>query len=208
MDHMNVAAWRPALAGRRTSTRLRWVGLVALVLVLVAVPPASASEEGESEFALDLVQQAIAFIANDGGADRALEKMEDALGAPDPSGVDLALVEAAAALVEDAAPGPAQDVALTEARALLLQAAPALSEPPTVEMARGLATGTTVVLNPFEPARGISDGGDAALLAMGFVSILVGLWLSRRTRPHHSIRQLRHMDVPGPRAAPTQEAKP
>lgn len=190
---------------RPVAARSRWhrsvVGIVAgLLMPFLMAMPASASEEEESDLSIDLVQQAISLIANDGEADRALEKMEDALMAPDPSGVDLALVEAAATLVEEAAPGT-EEAALSEARELLLEAAPALAEAPEIEMARGLETGTTVVLDPFQPARGISDGGDAVLLALAVLAIALGLWLSWRLRPHHTIRQLRRLGLPEPRAA-------
>lgn len=179
------------LPGLRTR-HLGWVAALTALLMLMA-PVASASpDEEESDYAVDLVQQAISFIANDGGADRALEKMEDALAAPDPSGVDLALVEEAATLVEEAAPGT-EEAALSEARELLLEAAPALAEAPEIEMATGLETGTTVVLDPFQPARGISDGGDAALLALAAVAIALGLWTAQRTRPRHSVRELRRL---------------
>ncbi|UER54326.1 hypothetical protein HJG43_06990 [Kineosporiaceae bacterium SCSIO 59966] len=60
-------------------------------------------------------------------------------------------------------------------------------------MATGLETGTTVVLDPFQHARGISDGGDAALLALAAVAIALGLWTAQRTRPRHSVRELRRL---------------
>ncbi|WP_170037031.1 hypothetical protein [Georgenia soli] len=149
------------------------------------------AHEDESEHAIDLVQQAVALIVNDGGADRVLEKLQDALEAPNPSGVDLALVRRAASAVEDARPGAAQAAALDEARGLLLKAAPELAEPPSASMVGGLATGTTVVLDPLEPARAISDGGDAVVLGLAAASIALGVYLSRRWRPRHSVRELR-----------------
>lgn len=47
-----------------------------------------------------------------------------------------------------------------------------------------------MVLDEFRPARGIADSGDAALFALALVAIVVGLWLSVRLRPRHSIREL------------------
>lgn len=186
----------PGAAGKTWGRAV--VGIVAGLLVsLVMAMPASASEEEESDLSIDLVQQAISLIANDGGADRVLEKMEDALAAPDPAGVDLALVEQAVTLVEDAGPGASQAEALQAARQLLLEAAPALAEPPPVRMVGGLETGTTVVLDPFQPARGISDGGDAVLASLSALAIALGLWLARRLRPHHTLRQLRHAGEAG-----------
>lgn len=180
--------------------------LAAVVLGVVALafmtPAAFAQphEEEESEFAIDLVQQAISYIANDGSPEQALEKIEDALAAPDPTGVDLALVEQAAALVEDASPAE-EDAALAQAQELLLQAAPALAKDPP-RGATGLDTGTTRVLAPFEPARGIRDGGDWVLLGLSAAAVALGLWLAWRWRPHHSLRELRHLDAQGSRAIP------
>ncbi|WP_341360950.1 hypothetical protein V5H98_07650 [Georgenia sp. M64] len=177
----------------------RPVGRISALLAVAVVfaltlwgPPAWANpDEEESEFAVDLVQQAISLIANRGGADRALEKMEDALEAPDPSGVDLALVQQAATVVEEAAPGAAREESLAQSRQILLQAAPALNEPSPVAMTGGLMTGTTVVLDDLTPARGISDGGDIVLLVLAAASAGLGLYLARLWRPHHSLRQLR-----------------
>lgn len=163
----------------------------AFVLTLWAQPAWANPHGEESEFAVDLVQQALSLIANKGGADRALEKMEDALEAPDPSGVDLALVEEAAALVEEAAPGAEREESLEEARDVLLRAAPALNEPSSVVAVGGVATGTTVVLDDLQPARGISDGGDVVLLVLGAASAALGLYLARLWRPRQSLRQLR-----------------
>lgn len=189
-------------SGRTGHLTWRPTGVAALTLLLALLGPAANAQphEEESEFAVDLVQQAISLIANDGGADRALEKMDDALMAPDASGVDLALVEEAVALLEETGP-ETEAAALSEARDLLLEAAPALAQPPPMEMARGLDTGTTVVLDPFQPPRGVSDGGDATLLALAVLAIVLGLWLSRRVRPHHTIRELRRAGLPEPRSA-------
>lgn len=85
--------------------------------------------EQESDLATDLVQQAIYLIANDGGAERVLGKVEDALKAPDPAGVDLTLVDDAVVLVETEGSGPDEGQVLAEARRLLVEAAPTLSRP-------------------------------------------------------------------------------
>lgn len=212
------AAWRSgtlelglvsAPAARRAPTvrlgrRRRAAGAVVALWFLLLPGAASANPgEQESRYSVDLVQQAISLIANQGGSERALEKMEDALAAPDPAGVDLALVQEAAATLEEAGSGAGQEQALTEARRLLVQAAPALSEPPPAQRATGVQTGTTLVLDDFQPARGISDGGDAVLLAVAAVAIALGLWLARRLRPHHRISELRHMTGPAGEPAAT-----
>ena len=56
----------------------------------------------------------------------------------------------------------------------------------------GDQTGTKVILGPFEHQHGVSDGGDAALLGLALAAIAAGLFLARRLRPPHTLRQLTH----------------
>ncbi len=184
-----------------------FAAIAALAFVLSAAPANADPNAEESDFSVDLVQQAISLIANDGGAERALEKMQDALEAPDPSGVDLALVEQAVTVVEDAGGASAGQEALSEARALLLQAAPALAKPPQGPMATGEDPATTLVLDPFEPERGISDGGDVVLLILALGAIALGLFLARLWRPRHTLAQLRRMQGTGTDTTTRQEAR-
>ncbi len=101
-----------------------------------------------------LVEQAIALIVNQAGGERVTERLEDALKPPDQEGTDLAKVR------------PARIGELSEAR-----------------LATGGETGTSGILDEFKPARGISDGGDTALIAFGAVLVVLGLYLSRMNTP-------------------------
>lgn len=174
--------------------------LVLLLLVAQALP-STANEEETDEGRL-LVVQAVSLIANRATAESIMERIEDALEAPDPTGVDLDRVEEALALVQGA-PDDAQ--ALKEARDLLetsagIRAASgygSIPEPGEVgtdppPYAAGAASGTTVVLDSLDPARGIGDTGDAVLLVLAAFSIMAGLYLARRWRPTHTTRELRH----------------
>ncbi|WP_030587787.1 hypothetical protein [Streptomyces anulatus] len=161
----------------------------AVALLLLAVPGVAWADEMESEEAPVLVEQAIALIANDAGEERVAERIQDALEAPDKEGVDLSLVGKALDVVER----PGQDEAnLREARELLLKSLDGKlpSAPAPGRFATATETGTSVVLDEFRPARGIADAGDATLLALALAVIVLGLWLSVRLRPPHSIREL------------------
>ncbi|MGW5723390.1 hypothetical protein ACWEVP_44990 [Amycolatopsis sp. NPDC003865] len=158
-----------------------------LLLVLPAVP-ATADEE-ESTHSSELVEQAIALIANEGGDERVAERIDDALKAPDKEGVDLAKVGQAREVVE--APGE-ESAATAQARVLLLDSLGGKlpSAPEGEHQATGIETGTSVVLDEYKPARGVSDGGDAILLGLSLVVLLGGLYLAWRLRPRHSVHQL------------------
>lgn len=200
----------PAVAPRSVSPVRR----AALVLVLglltgylVFLPSSALAAEGhgeESRIASVLVLQSISVIANDGTAEAAAEKLNDALEAPDKKGTDLAKVRQALALIEGSAQGSAgaQDVA--RARAILVSAiavrpATGYGEMPEPGMvggdvppyASGADTGTTVVLDGFTPARGIHDGGDVVLIGLAVLVVVAGVVLSRRWRPQDTIRELR-----------------
>lgn len=70
-----------------------------LLAMLVAAGPAAADEPGESDESAQLVREAIALIVNTPGDMEGIEeKIVDALEAPKQQGVDLDLVEEAAAL--------------------------------------------------------------------------------------------------------------
>lgn len=178
------------------------LGVVLTVLLLVP-GVALADEDGESGSAADLVQQAVALIANGAEAGRVSEKIGDALEAPDPAGVDLAKVEQAGSLVGDPT-GPGE---LAQVRVLLVSALPEPAHP-VAPMASGVATGTAQVLDEYRPARGISGGGDAVLLALAVASVGAGLYLARRWRPGQGFRELRRRSVAAssPRTGPETRA--
>jgi len=162
--------------------------IAAVLLVAVAAVPAAADEEESTESAV-LVEQAIALIANQGGDERIAERIADALDAPDKEGVDLAKVSQAQAIID----APGEDPAATQqARALLLASIgdKLPSAVPHGQEATGIETGTNVILDEFRPAAGITNRGDAALLALSLAAITVGVYLSWRLRPRHSVHQL------------------
>lgn len=141
----------------------------------------------ESLVSSELVQQALSLIANDGGIDRIAEKIQDAVEAPDTEGVDVARLELALAALES---DPSES-GVEDARALLILAAPQFASAPPAPRAIAGDTGTTAVLDPLEPLDGVNDGGDLTLLIVALAAIGLGLLLSRRLRPHHSIHELR-----------------
>lgn len=177
--------------------------LLAVVgLVLLGTTPAAASEE-ETEQASLLVIQSIALIANGAPKEAVIERIEDALEAPDPSNTDLDAVEEALALVEESSANAGPE-GFEEARTVLVGAVEArfatgygeIPGPDEVghaesPYATGAETGTTAVLDELRPAWGISDGGDTVLLVLAALAVGSGLYLARRWRPHASIRQLR-----------------
>ncbi|MFF6833302.1 hypothetical protein ACFY84_15710 [Streptomyces sp. NPDC012438] len=158
------------------------------------MPGVAWADEMESDQAPVLVEQAIALIANDAGQARVAERIEDALEAPDKEGVNLSLVRKALDVVER----PGQDqAALRETREILLESLGGKlpSAPQPGRFATGTETGTSVVLDEFRPARSIADAGDATLLALALAAVAVGLWLSVRLRPPHSIRELERRSI-------------
>ena len=190
----------PSERGRRMRRSAVLLLVVGLVLFLPA--PALANEE-ETEEARLLVLQSVALIANEAPVDAVIERIEDALAAPDPSGTDLPAVKRALGLVERSASedDPAD---LQRAREILVAAVDArfatgygeIPRPDAVgegesPYATGAETGTTAVLDELRPAWGITDGGDLVLLILSALAIGAGLYLAHRWRPHDSIRQLR-----------------
>lgn len=172
------------------------------VMVLVVLPgvPASANEE-ETDQANLLVLQTISLIANGRDQEVVEERLTDAVEAPDASGVDMATVQQALDLLEG---GEADEATLDQVRKLLassitIQAASGYGRIPgpgevgsgEPAFATGGSTGTVVVLDELQPARGVSDGGDVVLLVLAAGSILLGLYLAKRWRPHHGIKELR-----------------
>lgn len=185
--------------GRRAGRGLA-LALLALGMLVASSGAALANEEETDEASL-LVLQSVALIANGAPVEAVEERIGDALEAPDQTGTDMAAVEEAAALVE---PG-ATRADLEEARELLVGAidvrfASGYGEIPSPRelghdespYASGGDTGTTAVVDELQPARGISDGGDAVLLSLAVLAVIAGLVLARRWRPHDTIRQLRH----------------
>jgi hypothetical protein len=180
---------QPSVSHRR-GARVLVALLAAVLLAWIAAGPARA-DEGPSQRAAVLCEQAVALIANDAGDTRVAESIHEALAARDTRGVHMAMVARAHALIDH----PGQDPAATaRARALLLASiggrlpsAPRGGRPVT-----GAETGTKVILGPLGHQRGVSDGGDAALLGLALAAIAAGLYLARRLRPPHTLHQLTH----------------
>ncbi|MFI2372173.1 hypothetical protein [Streptomyces sp. NPDC018833] len=164
-------------------------GLAALALLMLVMPGTARADMGESDEAAVLVEQAIALIANEAGEAHVAERIEDALQAPHKEGVDLALVRRALEVVERTGE---DEAAARETRRLLLESVGGklASAPQGGRFATGTETGTSVVLDEFRPERGITDGGDAALVALACAAVVGGAWLSVRLRPRHSIHEL------------------
>lgn len=188
-DHSPRPGPRAHSRAARYATAL--AGAAAALLLTVAAPGLARADEEESMESAVLVEQAIALIANDAGDARVAERIDDALAAPDKQGVNLTLARQALGLIE----GPGEDTAATrQARVLLLDSLGGKlpSAPKAGQNATGTDTGTSTVLVEFKPARGISDGSDAVLLALAVAAAGGGLWLARRLRPPHTLRELEH----------------
>lgn len=171
----------------------RSIALVALSLiaVLAVAGPAAADEPGESDESAQLVREAIALIVNTPGDMEGIEeKIVDALEAPKQEGVDLDLVDEAAALF------PTED--MHEVRALLersIGAQPHTGEEdplpigetpgsPGVTMATGAETGTNVAIDALEADRDLSGVDGLGLVGLAALAA-AGVWLAARFRPHH-----------------------
>ena len=184
--------------GASPHTRASWAAavrslaalVVAVLLSVNAAPGTAWAHGGESNQASVLVEQAIALIANEAGADRVAERIHDATEAPDQMGVDEAKVKQAMELAESPGAGAAE---LAQVRALLLASLSGkLPSAPTIGPAVGTETGTSQILDEFRPDRGIRNGGDVAMLIISIAVLAAGLFLARRWRPQHTIRQLEH----------------
>ena len=223
-DHRRAPAFAPDQDGdwvdrqgaavpcdRSGPARARAVVVVVLLLLGLQaglVGYAAADEEDEPREANVLVLQTVALIANRAPTDVVVERLDDALSAPDPAGTDLARVQQARSLIEQAPARSEGGAALDQARQLLTEAIDirfatgygAIPEPREVghdvsPYAAGAETGTTAVLDELQPARGVSDRGDAVLLGLAVLAVAAGLVLAHRWRPRASIRELRHSPV-------------
>lgn len=166
------------------------MGLTAAVGLAAATTGWASAGPGSQDAAV-LIQQAVALMANGNPPVVVLERIDDAIKAPMNQGTDLGPVRQAAALLEPLVTdgsGVLPPTVAERVRALLEQAG-GTAPPPT--MATGTATGTTVVLDEYRPARGVSDRGDAVLLVMAGAAAVTGAVLARRLGPQHSVHDLR-----------------
>lgn len=183
-----------ARSKRLTPVALRLVAAALLVALGSLVPSGSSWAHGgdETQEGYLLVQQSLAYLAQDRGpnkVDLAMEKVDDALAAPDQVGVTVPEVMKARKALES------RDIAL--ARDLLQDSInSALKKLPP---ATGNETGTTVVA-PDLPGRLSLTGTDWFLLVVSGVLVTVGLGLSYRFRPADSLPTLRRaLGTPGAR---------
>lgn len=199
---MTTRAWT-----RRAAMRGLLGGSLAALLVLGSAGAVGADME-ESKQAKLLVLQSISLIANDAPRDAVLERLTDALDAPDQEGVDSAKVISAIAVIESGPTGLVEGRLLL-VRAIAVRAATGYGTIPmpgevgqdVAAYATGAEPGTTVVLDELQPARGVNDRGDLAALLAGVFMAAAGLYLAKRWRPDVSIHQLRRLSA----AAQAQE---
>lgn len=172
---------------RRMSVRVFVASALALLLMTVIASPAGAHGVDESTKAVELSQQAIAYLVNEpDNLMAAEEKVDDALEAPDQQGVDRASVEQAKQAL--------QQENGHRARALLERAIGARPHLSSVEPlpirhissgpATGAESGTKVVIEPL-PGRDSLDRGTWALLIAWALVALGGAVVAWRFRPPH-----------------------
>ncbi len=180
-----------------------------LLLLLLLTPFAGArADQPEPDQANLLVLHSISLIANNATPTAVVTHLTDALAASNQSGVDRAKVGQALVLAKASVTARDSRGKLAQARQLLtkaidIRAATGYGEIPkpgqvgrdVAPYATGAGAGTTVILDELQPARGVSDGGDAVLLAAGILMLIVGLYLSRRWRPTDTIHQLRARSI-------------
>ncbi|MGW1892376.1 hypothetical protein ACWCP6_19300 [Streptomyces sp. NPDC002004] len=170
---------------RRLPALRRWPGAwtsAAAVLIPVAAPGSAWAGHGEESNESEvLTEQAVALIANGAAEDQVAERIEDALMAPHKEGATLSKVRDAQALVERAGYSEATSHQVKVLLASLGGKLP--SAPEAGRTATADETSTSVLLDKFRPAHGVSDGGDAVVVGLGVAALGGGLWLSRRLRP-------------------------
>lgn len=172
-------------------------GAAAAALAMASALPAAAHGD-EEDAARDLVMRAIALIVNTPDDVHEIEEhAERALDSEEQEGVDVGLVEEAVSALEDGDLEGARESLQTA-----IGAAPAVGtgvpaeigessgEPGQTILAAGAETGTTVVLDEYQP-ESVVGGGEVALLALSAAAVLAGAVLAWWLRPLATLRQLR-----------------
>lgn len=172
-------------------------GAAAAALAMASALPAAAHGD-EEDAARDLVMRAIALIVNTPDDVHEIEEhVERALDSEEQEGVDIGLVEEAVAALEDGDLEGARESLQTA-----IGAGPAVGtgvpaeigessgEPGQTILAAGAETGTTVVLDEYQPESAVG-GGELALLALSAAAVLAGAVLAWWLRPLATMRQLR-----------------
>lgn len=164
---------------------------VAVLGGIMTPPWAWAHGEGETEEGYLLVQQALGHLAHDtsmAGVELAMEKVDDALKTKDQEGVDVAELQRAHAALEAQQVGPGRALLEDSIREALAQLKPATGE----------ETGTRLVPAPL-PGRGTLAAGDAVLLVVSVLVLLLGVGLAWRYRPADTLGDLRgRLNAPKP----------
>ena len=183
-----TARFRPSTETRHRVTMRATItaAIAALLSILVAVP-SGAHGVGESTKAVELVQQAIAYLVNEpDNLMAAEEKVNDALKTSDQKGVDRDSLTAAKRAIKqgDGHRGRAFLERSIGARPHLSGIEPLPVRHVPTEPATGAASGTKVVTDPL-PGRGALDGGAWALLIASALLALGGAVAAWRFRPAH-----------------------
>lgn len=172
-------------------------GATAAVLAMASALPAAAHGD-EEDAARDLVLRAIALIVNTPDDVHEIEEhAERALDSEEQEGVDIGLVEEAVAALDDGdlegareslqaaiGAGPAVGTGVPE------EIGESSGEPGQPVLAAGAETGTTVVLDEYQPDSAIG-GGEVAMLVLSGAAVLAGAALAWWLRPLATLRQLR-----------------
>jgi hypothetical protein len=181
-----------------TIKRVLLAATATAVLTVVPAAVADANGDDDSAEARVLVLQAIALIVNQPDDEHEIEeRLEHAHEATHQEGVDLDLVEEAAAALHDGDHEGARELLQTSIGAgpFVSPGVPepireAHGEPGEPTLAVGAETGTSVVLDEYEPSSAL-DGGNIGLLVLSAAAIVVGALLAWLFRPRDTVRGLR-----------------
>jgi hypothetical protein len=181
-----------------TIKRVLLAATATAVLTVVPAAPADANGDDESDEARVLVLQAIALIVNSPDDEHEIEeRLEHAHEATHQEGVDLDLVEEAAAALHDGDHERARELLQTSIGAgpFVGEGMPepireAHGEPGQPAFAVGAETGTTVVLDEYSPSSAL-DGGSITLLALSVAGVALGALFAWLSRPPDTVRDLR-----------------
>ena len=171
--------------------RVTITAAIAALLSIMVAAPAGAHGVGESTKAVELVQQAIAYLVNEpDNLMAAEEKVNDALKTSDQTGVDRGSLGAAKrAITEgDGHRGRALLERSIGARPHLSEIEPLPVRHIPTEPATGAASGTTVVTDPL-PGRGALGAGAWVLLIASMLLALAGAGAAWRFRPALNVRR-------------------
>lgn len=186
-----------------TIKRIVLAAIATAVLTVPSAVPAVADGEDESDEARVLILQAISLIVHSPDDEHEIEeRLEHAHEATHQEGVELDLVEDAAAALHDGDHERARELLQTSIGAgpfvghgVPLPIRQASGDPGQPAFAVGSETGTTIVLDEYRPGSAW-DGGDVALLVVLAAAIVLGAVFAWLFRPADTVRQLRRSAGP------------